>query len=119
MVKVLKEKLIYIIIMSTESVLEKKPKKMTKKVATLKVEENIVPDQTIVNENDVNEASGNDTFFELFDLINEKMTELQNILSNVNVQMIDSKKLIDTRKNNYRYHFYGNAPFFRTENHLR
>ena len=85
--------------MSTTSVSEKKGKKMTNKVATpapTPVKEDVVSEPAPINE--VNESSGNDTFFELFDIINEKMTELQTTLSNVNVQTIDSKKLMDTRK---------------------
>jgi len=83
--------------MSTSSVPEKKAKKMTKKVATLKVEEapvEVVAETAPI----VNEVSGNDMFFELFDEINDKMTQLQTTLSNVNVQTIDAKKLMDTRK---------------------
>ena len=86
--------------MNTTSVSEKKGKKMTNKVATpTPVKEDVVSESAPINEvNEVNESSGNDTFFELFDIINEKMTELQTTLSNVNVQTIDSKKLMDTRK---------------------
>lgn len=86
--------------MSTASVSEKKGKKMTKKVATpapVEVkEEKVASEPAPIKE--VNESSGNDTFFELFDAINEKMAELQSTLSNVNVQTIDAKKLMDTRK---------------------
>ena len=87
--------------MSTTSVSEKKGKKMAKKVsepAPIKVEVKEVEVSEPAPINELSQTSGNDTFFELFDMINEKMTELQSTLSNVNVSTIDAKKLMDTRK---------------------
>jgi len=92
--------------MNTATIPEKKTKKTSKKAPEPKVEMKqeapqvveTTPVEALVAETQSEEVTANDSFFTLMETINDQMMNLQSLLSNVNVQTIDAKRFMDTRK---------------------